>query len=264
MQISGTSDREPLKHGLRQSLWCGGLNAAYASLAAHLGGGGVHVDLSLQECVASELVLNEAHYAFMGAVQGRRPPGGIRSPASRCRPPTAGCRCRRAGSSPRSSLADLFGDAAPRRSALREHRVAHASRRRAERRSSPSTRHGVAAATSSCAPRAQGYLSGFVQTPPPPRVPAARGARGSGTRSELTCPASASPRRSRRCRPRRSASAGARRALGEHAVPDWERRRPSARGARGKRPWPACASSTSPRCSRCPTSARCSPTSAPR
>jgi crotonobetainyl-CoA:carnitine CoA-transferase CaiB-like acyl-CoA transferase len=76
MQISGTSDREPLKHGLQQTLWCGGLNAAYATVAAHLGGHGCHVDLSLQEVVASELVINEAHYAFMGAVQGRRPPGG--------------------------------------------------------------------------------------------------------------------------------------------------------------------------------------------
>jgi crotonobetainyl-CoA:carnitine CoA-transferase CaiB-like acyl-CoA transferase len=77
-QISGSSDREPLKRGLRQSLWCAGINAAYASLAAHLGalrtGAGAHVDLAIRECPASELVLNEAFYACMGAVQGRRPP----------------------------------------------------------------------------------------------------------------------------------------------------------------------------------------------
>src|SRR6202034_1228455 len=35
-QISGVSDREPLKRGLRQTLWCAGINAAYATLAAHL------------------------------------------------------------------------------------------------------------------------------------------------------------------------------------------------------------------------------------
>jgi crotonobetainyl-CoA:carnitine CoA-transferase CaiB-like acyl-CoA transferase len=50
MSISGSSAGEPLKHGLSQSLFCAGLNAAYASLAAHTTvmrfGGGEHVDLS--------------------------------------------------------------------------------------------------------------------------------------------------------------------------------------------------------------------------
>jgi crotonobetainyl-CoA:carnitine CoA-transferase CaiB-like acyl-CoA transferase len=77
-QISGSSDRPPIKRGLRQSLWCAGINAAYASLAAYLGalrtGAGAHVDLAIRECPASELVLNQAFYACMGAVQGRRPP----------------------------------------------------------------------------------------------------------------------------------------------------------------------------------------------
>ncbi len=77
-QISGVSDREPLKRGLRQSLWCAGINAAYASLAGHLAakrtGAGAHIDLAIRDCPASELVLNEAFYACMGAVQGRRPP----------------------------------------------------------------------------------------------------------------------------------------------------------------------------------------------
>jgi crotonobetainyl-CoA:carnitine CoA-transferase CaiB-like acyl-CoA transferase len=76
-KISGTIDREPLKRGGRQTLWCAGINAAYASLAAHLGairtGAGAHVDLAIRECPASELVLNEAFYTCMGAVQGRRP-----------------------------------------------------------------------------------------------------------------------------------------------------------------------------------------------
>ena len=77
-QISGTSDREPLKRGLRQSLYCAGINAAYASLAGYLAalrsGAGVHIDLAIRECPASELVLNESFYFCMGAVQGRRPP----------------------------------------------------------------------------------------------------------------------------------------------------------------------------------------------
>jgi crotonobetainyl-CoA:carnitine CoA-transferase CaiB-like acyl-CoA transferase len=76
-QISGVADREPLKRGLRQSLWCAGINAAYASLAGYLAaqrtGSGAHIDLAIRECPASELVLNEAFYACMGAVQGRRP-----------------------------------------------------------------------------------------------------------------------------------------------------------------------------------------------
>ena len=76
-KISGTADREPLKRGGRQTLWCAGINAAYASLAAYLGavrtGVGAHVDLAIRECPTSELVLNQAFYACMGAVQGRRP-----------------------------------------------------------------------------------------------------------------------------------------------------------------------------------------------
>ena len=76
MQISGQADREPLKHGLSQSYYCAGLNAAYASVmaacAAQTDGIGEHIDLSIQECLASELVLNQSYYAFLGAVQGRR------------------------------------------------------------------------------------------------------------------------------------------------------------------------------------------------
>ena len=76
MQISGDADRAPLKHGLNQAYFCAGLNAAYAALAAHCAaerdGIGDHVDLSVQECLVSELVTCETYYTFMGAVQGRR------------------------------------------------------------------------------------------------------------------------------------------------------------------------------------------------
>ncbi|MDN3987263.1 CaiB/BaiF CoA transferase family protein [Zwartia vadi] len=76
MQISGRVDREPLKHGLSQSFYCAGLTAAYASIMAYTAAQadqfGEHVDVSIHECLASELVLNESYYAFLGAVQGRR------------------------------------------------------------------------------------------------------------------------------------------------------------------------------------------------
>lgn len=76
MHISGRVDLPPLKHGLAQSAYCAGLNAAYAAIAALLAaeadGIGEHVDLSMHECLASELVMNQPYYAFMGAVQGRR------------------------------------------------------------------------------------------------------------------------------------------------------------------------------------------------
>jgi crotonobetainyl-CoA:carnitine CoA-transferase CaiB-like acyl-CoA transferase len=76
MQISGTADRNPIKPGLNQSLYCAGINAAYASLAGHLAarrfGAGVTIDLSIHEVIASQLVMNQPYYAFLGAIQGRR------------------------------------------------------------------------------------------------------------------------------------------------------------------------------------------------
>jgi crotonobetainyl-CoA:carnitine CoA-transferase CaiB-like acyl-CoA transferase len=78
MQISGTVDNEPLKPGLRQSLYCAGLNGAYGAMAALYGarrnGQGTFIDLSIQEVVASQMVMNQPLYSFCGAVQGRRPP----------------------------------------------------------------------------------------------------------------------------------------------------------------------------------------------
>jgi crotonobetainyl-CoA:carnitine CoA-transferase CaiB-like acyl-CoA transferase len=77
MAISGREDLEPLKHGLQQAAFCAGLNAAYASLAARTVtsrfGGHEHVDLSIHECVSSELVANQPPYVFRGLVQGRPP-----------------------------------------------------------------------------------------------------------------------------------------------------------------------------------------------
>jgi crotonobetainyl-CoA:carnitine CoA-transferase CaiB-like acyl-CoA transferase len=76
MQISGTAERPPIKPGLRQSLYCAGINAAYTSLAGYVAarrsGSGVAVDLSIHEIMASQLVMNQPYYAFVGAIQGRR------------------------------------------------------------------------------------------------------------------------------------------------------------------------------------------------
>lgn len=77
LAFSGSSAREPLMRGLRQSTYATGLNAAYTALASHyaaIGSGrAALVDLAQREVIASELVLNEPTYAFIGAVQGRLP-----------------------------------------------------------------------------------------------------------------------------------------------------------------------------------------------
>ncbi|GAA5236891.1 CoA transferase [Verticiella sediminum] len=114
MQISGQADRAPLKHGLNQAYLGAGLNAAYATLAAHYAaerdGIGEHVDLSVQECLVSELVTCETYYTFMGAIQGRRL--AVQDPFS-----GAPIQTRRGylsfqagGSMPAETFADLFRD----------------------------------------------------------------------------------------------------------------------------------------------------------
>jgi crotonobetainyl-CoA:carnitine CoA-transferase CaiB-like acyl-CoA transferase len=80
MSISGTADREPLKHGGMQSQYEGGMNGALAAMVAlytrDLTGEGQHVDVSLQEVVTSTLIIHQPFYSWAGAVQGRRRPGG--------------------------------------------------------------------------------------------------------------------------------------------------------------------------------------------
>jgi crotonobetainyl-CoA:carnitine CoA-transferase CaiB-like acyl-CoA transferase len=113
MQISGRADREPIKHGLRQSLYCAGLNAAYATMAASIAvaaeGGGEHVDLSIHECLASEMVMNLPYYAFAGAIQGRRavvqdPFGGEPLPAGK-----GYLSVQTGGGAPFQTYAEFFG-----------------------------------------------------------------------------------------------------------------------------------------------------------
>ena len=132
MQISGSVDREPLKHGLAQSYYCGGLNAAYATIAAYLAalrdGVGEHVDLSIHECLASELVFNQSFYAFLGAVQGRR--AAVQDPFDGEPLPTRSgyLSVQAGGGAPFEDFADLFGQPALRSPdyASPAQRVAHA------------------------------------------------------------------------------------------------------------------------------------------
>lgn len=80
MSISGMADREPLKHGGMQSQYEGGLCGAVGTLAAlttrDLTGEGQQVDISLQDVVASTMIVHQPMYSWTGAVQGRRRPGG--------------------------------------------------------------------------------------------------------------------------------------------------------------------------------------------
>ena len=80
MAISGTADREPLKHGGMPGQYETGMNGMLATMVALLvrdmTGIGEHVDVSAQEVLASTLVINQPMYSWFGGVQGRRRPEG--------------------------------------------------------------------------------------------------------------------------------------------------------------------------------------------
>lgn len=80
MQVSGTADREPLKHGGFPAQYEAGLNGMLATLVALLSrdmtGLGQQVDVSVQEVVASTMVINQPFYSWCGGVQKRRRPEG--------------------------------------------------------------------------------------------------------------------------------------------------------------------------------------------
>jgi len=80
MSISGTTDREPLKHGGFQAQYEAGFNGTLATLFTLLlrdtTGIGQHVDVSVQEVVNSTMVINQPFYSWTGGVQGRRRPEG--------------------------------------------------------------------------------------------------------------------------------------------------------------------------------------------
>ena len=80
MSISGTTDREPLKHGGFQAQYEAGLSGTMATLFTLLlrdaTGAGQHVDVFIQEVVTSTMVANQPFYSWAGGVQGRRRPVG--------------------------------------------------------------------------------------------------------------------------------------------------------------------------------------------
>ena len=77
MYISGAHDREPLKHGHPQSLYIGGITAAYATSSALFSrislGKGQHIDLSLRDVSAAHHHATPTRYSFVGAVERRAP-----------------------------------------------------------------------------------------------------------------------------------------------------------------------------------------------
>lgn len=80
MAISGTADREPLKHGGFVAQYEAGFNGMIATMMSLLvrdtTGEGQHADVSVQDVVTSSLVINQPFYSFAGGVQGRRQPTG--------------------------------------------------------------------------------------------------------------------------------------------------------------------------------------------
>ncbi|MEE8442232.1 MAG: CoA transferase [Dehalococcoidia bacterium] len=80
MSFSGTSDREPLKHGGFQAQYEGGINGAlstvFAILLRDMTSEGQHLDVSIHEVVTSTMVHHQPFYSWTGAVHGRRHPAG--------------------------------------------------------------------------------------------------------------------------------------------------------------------------------------------
>ena len=82
MYIFGAYDREPLKHAFNQAQFKAGTDAASATLMAlyhqrmtggRMGGVGQHVDVSIQEAVASGLRDVVNNYTYTGAIRRRQP-----------------------------------------------------------------------------------------------------------------------------------------------------------------------------------------------
>ncbi len=127
MAVSGLADREPLKHGGFPAQYEAALNGMLATTAALLvrdfSGAGQQVDLSIQEVVASTMVINQPFYSFAGAVQGRRRRQG--SEFGQIMPCKDGYFiCQEAGSDGWGAIADFF-----RREELKEERFANPNQR---------------------------------------------------------------------------------------------------------------------------------------
>lgn len=113
MAISGEAGAEPLKPGLRQSYYLAGVNCAYACLAAYAArhSGGTLIDISILECVASQLVMNQPFYAFTGVVQRRGTPQADPVLTGQPMPVRDGYAALQGNTFiPMSDIADLFAD----------------------------------------------------------------------------------------------------------------------------------------------------------
>ncbi len=75
--IFGSNEREPLKHAFSQAQYKAGTNAASAALIAMyhrmMTGEGQHIDISIQESIATGLRDTTSAYAYTGAVKWRQP-----------------------------------------------------------------------------------------------------------------------------------------------------------------------------------------------
>ncbi len=80
MAISGTTDKEPLRHGGVQSQYESGLNGALSTaftlLLRDFTDEGQHIDVSMQEVVGSTMVIEQPYFSWNGGVRGRRNPEG--------------------------------------------------------------------------------------------------------------------------------------------------------------------------------------------
>jgi crotonobetainyl-CoA:carnitine CoA-transferase CaiB-like acyl-CoA transferase len=83
MYTSGAYSREPLAHGHPQSLYIGGITAAYTTLGAlwaRRWEGGQHVDVSLREVAAAHHGGATSRYAYAGVIERRAPKNELGSP----------------------------------------------------------------------------------------------------------------------------------------------------------------------------------------
>ncbi len=129
MHVSGTADREPLKHGGFPAQYEAGLNGMLATLAALLSrdmtGIGQQVDVSVQEVVASTMVINQPFYSWCGGVQQRRrPDGGLFGQVTPCK--DGYFVFQEGGGASWDDVANFFG-----REELKEDRFAHPKERAA-------------------------------------------------------------------------------------------------------------------------------------
>jgi crotonobetainyl-CoA:carnitine CoA-transferase CaiB-like acyl-CoA transferase len=80
MSISGTADRDPVKHGYYQAGYVGGLAGVIPTMAALLmrdaTARGQHVEVAIAEALTSTLLITVPYYTYMGETQTRRAPVG--------------------------------------------------------------------------------------------------------------------------------------------------------------------------------------------